>query len=77
MLDIIEQSSTGRILKYDPELKTTRIVAKGFSFANGVALSHDENSLFVSETGKYCVENFCQCKGFEYFCPRRPGQGAL
>ena len=55
MLDILEQSSTGRILEYDPANKTTRIVAKGFSFANGVALSQDEQTLFVNETGKYRV----------------------
>ena len=55
MLDILEQSATGRILEYDPANKTTRIVAKGFSFANGVALSIDEKTLFVNETGKYRV----------------------
>jgi sugar lactone lactonase YvrE len=53
VLDILEQSSTGRVLEYDPANKTTRIVAKGFSFANGVALSSDEKNLFVNETGKY------------------------
>lgn len=55
ILDIFEQSSTGRVLEYDPANKTTRIVAKGFSFANGVALSQDEKTLFVNETGKYRV----------------------
>lgn len=55
ILDILEQSSTGRILEYDPANKTTRVVAKGFSFANGVALSQDEKTLFVNETGKYRV----------------------
>jgi sugar lactone lactonase YvrE len=55
ILDILEQSSTGRVLEYDPANKTTRIVAKGFSFANGVALSQDEKTLFVNETGKYRV----------------------
>jgi sugar lactone lactonase YvrE len=55
ILDIMEQSSTGRILEYDPAKKITRLVAKGFSFANGVALSQDEQWLFVSETGKYRV----------------------
>jgi sugar lactone lactonase YvrE len=55
ILDIIEQSSTGRVLEYDPANKTTRVVAKGFSFANGVALSRDEKTLFVNETGKYRV----------------------
>ncbi len=55
VLDIIEQSSTGRVLEYDPARKSTRIVAKGLSFANGLALSSDEQSLFVNETGKYRV----------------------
>jgi len=55
IMDILEQSSTGRILEYDPASKATRIVAKGFSFANGVALSSDEKTLFVNETGKYRV----------------------
>jgi sugar lactone lactonase YvrE len=55
VLDILEQSSTGRILEYDPAKKTTRVFAKGFSFANGVALSQDEQTLFVNETGKYRV----------------------
>jgi sugar lactone lactonase YvrE len=55
ILDIMEQSSTGRVLEYDPANKSTRVVAKGFSFANGVALSKDEKTLFVNETGKYRV----------------------
>jgi sugar lactone lactonase YvrE len=55
VLDILEQSSTGRILEYDPMTKTTRVIAKGLSFANGVALSRDEQILFVNETGKYRV----------------------
>jgi sugar lactone lactonase YvrE len=55
VLDILEQASTGRILEYDPTNKTTRVVAKGFSFANGVALSQDEQTLFINETGKYRV----------------------
>ena len=55
VLDIIEQASTGRILEYDPAANATRIVVKGLSFANGVALSSDEQTLFVAETGKYRV----------------------
>jgi len=55
VLDILEQASTSRVLEYDPAAGTTRIVAKGLSFANGVALSADEQTLFVAETGKYRV----------------------
>jgi len=55
VLDIVEQACTGRILEHDPATGLTRVVARGFSFANGVALSGDERSLFVAETGKYRV----------------------
>jgi sugar lactone lactonase YvrE len=52
VLDIMELSSTGRILEYDPAKRATRVIAKGFCFANGLALSEDEQTLFVNETGK-------------------------
>ena len=55
VLDILEQASTGRILEFDPTTQATRVVASGISFANGVALSQDGQSLFVNETGKYRV----------------------
>ena len=51
--DIMEQSATGRELGHDPATGRTRIVARGFSFANGIALSSDGHSLFVAETGRY------------------------
>jgi sugar lactone lactonase YvrE len=53
VLDIMEQSATGRVLAHDPATGRTRIVARGFSFANGIALSSDGHSLFVNETGRY------------------------
>lgn len=55
ILDIIEQSATGRILEFDPASGATRIVARGLSFANGVALTADEQALIVVETGRYRV----------------------
>lgn len=55
VLDILEQSATGRVLVYDPALKTTETVAKGISFANGIALSSDGRALFVAETGRYRI----------------------
>jgi sugar lactone lactonase YvrE len=55
VLDIIEQSATGRVLVYDPADRTTHVVARGLSFANGLALAADGQSLFVAETGKYRV----------------------
>ena len=55
VLDIIEQSATGRVLAHDPATGRTRIVAHGLSFANGIALSSDGHTLFVNETGRYRV----------------------
>ena len=55
VLDILEQSASGRILEYDPTTKATRVLAHGLAFANGVALSADEQTLFVNETGKYRI----------------------
>jgi len=55
VLDILEQAATGRVLEFDPANGQTRVVARGLSFANGVALSQDEKHLFVNETGKYRV----------------------
>lgn len=53
VLDILEQAASGRVLAYDPVNGTTRVVARGLSFANGIALSADGRSLFVAETGRY------------------------
>ncbi len=55
VLDILEQSSTGRVLAFDPASGKTRILASGLSFANGIALSGDGRTLFVNETGRYRI----------------------
>lgn len=55
VLDIIEQSATGRVFEYHPRRRSLRIVAHGISFANGLALSNDGRSLLVVETGRYRV----------------------
>ena len=55
VLDILEQAASGRVLAFEPSTGSTRVVANGFSFANGVALSGNGSRLFVSETGRYRV----------------------
>ena len=55
MMEVLELSASGRVLEYDPQAKKTRVIAKGFSFANGIALSEDQQSLFVAETGKFRI----------------------
>jgi hypothetical protein len=39
--DLLEHQRTGRVLSYDPQTRSTKLVAGDFSFANGVALSPD------------------------------------
>ncbi|MCX7891504.1 MAG: SMP-30/gluconolactonase/LRE family protein [Burkholderiales bacterium] len=55
VLDILEHSATGRVLEFDPATGATRTVMRDLAFANGLALSADETSLFVAETGEYRV----------------------
>ncbi|MDA4844301.1 SMP-30/gluconolactonase/LRE family protein [Hoeflea poritis] len=55
LLDTLEQGRTGRILRYDPARGETVVIARGLSFANGIALSDDDSYLLVTETGTYTV----------------------
>lgn len=55
LFDILEHSCTGRVLEFDPAGGATRVVAQGLCFPNGVALSADEQSLLIAETGTYRV----------------------
>lgn len=55
LFDILEHSCTGRVLEFDPAAGTTRVVASGLCFPNGVALTADQQSLLVAETGTYRI----------------------
>ena len=43
---------------YDPAKRKTTTLLKGLSFANGVAVSHDQNYVLVNETGEYRIIRF-------------------
>lgn len=55
LLDIMEQSATGRVLAFDPATHATRVLATGLSLANGIVLTGDGRALLVSESGRYRV----------------------
>ncbi|MBX3240369.1 MAG: SMP-30/gluconolactonase/LRE family protein [Chitinophagaceae bacterium] len=55
MLDMMEQSATGRIIEFDPATQSTRILAHGLSFPNGMLVSNDQKYLFVAETARYRI----------------------
>ena len=51
LLEVIEQSASGRVIEYDPATNKSRIIARGLSFANGVALAGHisvEDHVFLS-----------------------------
>lgn len=55
LLDINEHGGHGRIIEYNPSTKTSTVLAKDINFANGVTMSHDEQSILFNETGSYRV----------------------
>lgn len=55
LLEILEHRGNGRLIEYDPVRRTSNVLMDGLVFANGVAISHDQNSVLVNETGKYRV----------------------
>ncbi|SFA86165.1 MULTISPECIES: SMP-30/gluconolactonase/LRE family protein [unclassified Bacillus (in: firmicutes)] len=54
-IDILANSSSGRLLEFDPATKETRVLIKDLSFANGITLSKDKQHIFLNETGKYRI----------------------
>ena len=55
LLDLMEHSSSGRLLVYDPATGKTEILLANISFANGVAVAPDQSFVLVVETGAYRV----------------------
>ncbi len=59
LLEIMEHGRTGRLLAFNPDGQTTRIIADGFSFSNGVAIepphADGSESVLMNETGRYRV----------------------
>jgi sugar lactone lactonase YvrE len=53
--EILEHRGNGRLLAYDPGTGDTRVLLDGLYFANGVALSPEEDFLLVAETGRYQI----------------------
>eukprot|EP00249_Psilotum_nudum_P008177 c21094_g1_i1 orf=107-1186(+) len=75
--DILEARPHGRLLQYNPYTKKTNIILSDLAFANGVALSKEEDFLVVCETWKFrCLKHWLkgQLKGTtEIFINNLPG----
>lgn len=55
LLDIMEHGGHGRIFRHDPARGETSIVIDGLNFANGVAVSEDQQYILINETGAYRI----------------------
>lgn len=57
-LDLLEARGHGRLLVYDPNTKITTQLLDGLYFANGIALSADNDFVLVNETGRYRITRY-------------------
>lgn len=55
LYDLLEARPYGRLLRYDPATRSTELLLGGLYFANGVALSPDEDFVLVNETYRYRI----------------------
>ncbi|MCC5815131.1 MAG: SMP-30/gluconolactonase/LRE family protein [Leptospira sp.] len=58
LYDLLESKPHGRLLVYDPKAKTTKTLLKDLYFANGVALSKNEDFVLVNETYRYRITKY-------------------
>jgi len=58
LLDLLEGRPRGRFLSYDPATKSVKVLMRGLYFANGVALSRNEDFVLVNETYRYRIRRF-------------------
>ncbi len=57
-LDVLENRPNGRLLVYDPETRQTTTLVNSLYFANGVALSKDEDFVLVAESSRYRITRY-------------------
>ncbi|WCL48450.1 SMP-30/gluconolactonase/LRE family protein [Leptospira sp. GIMC2001] len=58
LYDLLESRPYGRLLVYDPKNKTTTTLLEKLFFANGVALSKNEDFVLVNETYRYRITKY-------------------
>lgn len=56
--EILEAKPYGRLLCYDPATQTTNVLLRDLYFANGVALSREEDFVLVNETYRYRITRY-------------------
>ena len=58
LLDMLEARPHGRLIRYDPVTGKVTVLISGLHFANGVALSKNEDFVLVNETYTYSIHRY-------------------
>jgi sugar lactone lactonase YvrE len=58
LLDLLEGRPYGRLMVFDPATGKTQVLLKDLYFANGVALSQNEDFVLVNETYRYRIQRY-------------------
>lgn len=58
LFDLLESRPNGRFLRYDPESGQTEVLLYDLYFANGVALSRNEDFVLINETYRYRIQRY-------------------
>jgi len=53
--DILEHGDSGRLIEYDIDTGSAKVIASGYSFINGIAVSIDGSYLVFAETSTYKI----------------------
>lgn len=56
LLELMEHGKTGRILVYNPEDQSTKILIDNLSFPNGVGMCPNDACILFAETGTYAIK---------------------
>lgn len=77
LYDLLETRPYGRFLAYDPSTGHTKVLLEGLYFANGVALSQQEDFVLINETYRYRIIRYWlrgpQAGSHEVFIDNLPG----
>ncbi|MBN1496717.1 MAG: SMP-30/gluconolactonase/LRE family protein [Spirochaetes bacterium] len=58
LLDMMEARPHGRFMRFDPATKKVTVLLRGLCFANGVALSQNEEFVLINDTFRYRVMRY-------------------
>ena len=58
LYDILESKPHGRFMAYHPASGKTEVILKNLYFANGVALSQNEDFVLINETSRYRIVRY-------------------